>query len=123
MGNVKFVYLYRDGANYKSWNEVVFTNPDRLDLEGIERSLIVAFLTDKLFIADQISVPDKFLFIEDQVTKFDHCYHEFDHVEICEEKPTDSLSRTVTSFLKDVKLASEQGWKAFDILEFEQRPG
>ena len=28
MNNVRFLYLYRDGSNYKKWSDVVFSNPD-----------------------------------------------------------------------------------------------
>jgi len=117
MSNIKFVYLYRDGANYKSWGEVVFTNPDQLTLDEIENRLVDAFLQDKLFIAHQIFIPEKFLFVSGKSTKFDHCYHEFDAAEICEEKPTDNLNRSVTDFLKDVELTSQQDWKEFDVLD------
>jgi hypothetical protein len=117
MSNIKFVYLYRDGANYKSWGDIVFTNPDQLTLDEIEERLDIAFLVDRLFVAHQISVPEKFLFHDGKFTKFDHCYHEFDAVEICEENPTDELNRSITDFLKDVELTSQQGWEAFDILD------
>ena len=117
MSNIKFVYLYRDGANYKSWDDIVFTNPDQLAIEEIEARLDTAFLVDKLFIAHQISIPEKFMFLDGKFTKFDHCYHEFDHVELCKEKPNDSLGRSITDFLKDVELITQQGWKEFDILD------
>jgi len=117
MNNIKFVYLYRDGANYKSWDDVVFANPDQLILEEIEDILISSFLSDKLFIAHQISVPEKFLFLDGEITRFDHCYHEFDSVGYCKEKPTDNLYRSITDFLKYVELISHQGWKEFDVLE------
>lgn len=117
MSNIKFVYLYRDGANYKSWGEVIFVNPDQLTLEEIEDRLVSAFLVDQLFIARQISVPEKFLFLDGKFTKSDHCYHEFDHVEFFEENPTDNLNRSITDFLKDVELIAQQGWKEFDILD------
>jgi len=115
MENIKFNYLYRDGANYKSWGEVIFSNPGRLALSEIESRLIDAFLPDKLFVAHQISIPEKFLFANEKLTKFDHCYHEFDSVEVCQENPTDDLGRSTKDFLKDVELASQHGWKAFDI--------
>lgn len=121
MSSIKFVYLYRDGANYKSWNDVIFENPDKLILNEIEGSLNISFLPDKLFIANQISVPEIFLFLEGSLTRFDHCYHEFDHVEICEERSTDILNRSILNFLKDVRLVGDQGWKAFDIFEYLQR--
>jgi hypothetical protein len=116
MDNVKFNYLYRDGSNYKSWEEVVFTNPDQLTLGEIETRLIDAFLPDKLFIASQVSIPEKFLFANGIFTKFDHCYHEFDSVEICEENPTDDLKRSINDFLKVIEQVSKQGWEEFDIL-------
>ena len=117
MNNIKFNYLYRDGSNYKSWGEVVFSNPELIALSEIEAKLVDAFSPDKLFIASQISIPEKFLFVDGQFTKYDHCYHEFDRVEICEENLTDNSNRSITDFLKDVEMVSKHGWKAFDILE------
>ena len=117
MESVKFSYLYRDGANYKSWGEVVFANPNQLTLGEIEARLIESFLPDKLFMASQISIPEKFLFADGKFTKFDHCYHEFDSVEICEENPTDDLGRSINDFLKVVEEVSRQGWEVFDVLD------
>ena len=87
MSNVKFNYLYRDGANYKSWGEVVFANLENLALDESAKIFVNAFLPDKLFIASQISIPEKFLFLDGRFTKDDHCYHEFDCIEVCEESP------------------------------------
>ena len=117
MNKIKFNYLYRDGSNYKSWGNVVFSNPQQLALSEIEAKLVAAFLPDRLFIASQISIPEKFLFVDGKFTKYDHCYHEFDRVEICEESLADSSNRSITDFLKDVEMASKHSWKAFDILE------
>ncbi len=117
MSNIKFNYLYHDGANYKSWNEVVFENPEQLSLGEVEKRLVAAFLTDRLFVASQISIPEKFLFLDGKFTKYDHCYHEFDCVEICDEDSTDSLGRSISDFLREVELIAKQGWEAFDILE------
>jgi hypothetical protein len=83
----------------------------------VEGKIIRAFLTDKQFIASQILIPEKFLFFNRQFTKDDHCYHEFDCVEICEEEATDLLRRSITDFLLDIKTASKQGWKAFNVLD------
>lgn len=117
MSNIKFNYLYRDGANYKSWGEVIFTNPEELLVNEVEALLLGAFLPDKLFIASQISILEKFLYLNGEFTKDDHCYHEFDSVEVIEGMTTDALERTVVDFLRDVAIASRQGWKAFDILD------
>jgi hypothetical protein len=117
MSNIKFVYLYRDGANYKSWDDIVFTNPDQLAIEEIEDRLNAAFLVDRLFIAYQILIPEKFPYLDGKFTSFDHCYHEFDDDESCKEKPTDKLNRSISDFLNDVELIAQQGWKEFDILD------
>ena len=117
MNSIRFNYLYRDGSNYKSWGEVVFTNPEQLALFEIEARLINAFLPDKLFIAGQISIPEKFLFLSGKFTKYDHCYHEFDCVEVCKEDSTDSAEHSISDFLHAVETAAKQGWEAFDILD------
>lgn len=117
MDSIKFNYLYRDGANYKAWGEVVFNNPEQLPLDQIHRRLIASFLTDKLFIANQISIPDQFLFLNGKFTRFDHCYHEFDSVETCDENGTDSLGRSIANFLLEVESVAKQGWRAFDVLD------
>ena len=117
MNNIRFSYLYRDGSNFKSWGAVIFSNPEKMTANEIEIKLIRDFLPDKQFIARQISIPEKFLFADGKFTKYDHCYHEFDSVEICQENHTDESERSITEFLKEVELASKQGWKAFDILD------
>jgi hypothetical protein len=117
MINIKFNYLYRDGSNYKSWGEVVFANPENLTLDEIDRRLVDAFLPDKLFIASQISIPEKFLFLDGKFSKYDHCYHEFDRVEICQKYSIDSLGRSVTDILREVEFVAKQGWEAFDVLD------
>lgn len=67
---------------------MVIKNPDQLSLEEIETRLIKSFLPDKLFIASQVSIPEKFLFFGGSFTNYDPCYHEFDSVELCWENPT-----------------------------------
>ena len=117
MKNIKFNYLYRDGSNYKSWGEVIFSNPENLTVNEIAERLLDAFLPDKQFIVHQISIPEKFLFIDEKITRDDHCYHEFDCIEVCQEYPTDLLKRSIADFLQEVEISSKQGWKAFDILD------
>jgi hypothetical protein len=117
MNSIRFNYLYRDGGNFKSWGEVIFSNLENLTIYEIETKLLKAFLPDKQFITSQISVPEKFLFKNGNFTKNDHCFHEFDHVESCQDNSTDVLLRSITDFLRDVEMASKHGWKVFDILD------
>jgi len=115
MKNIRFNYLYRDGSNFRSVGEVVFSNPDNLSTNFIENKLVLLFLPDKLFIASQIFIPEVFLFIDGKMTSSDHCYHEFDSIEICKDEETDRRHRSILDFLDDVENASLEGWKAFDI--------
>ncbi len=117
MSNIRFCYLYRDGSNYKSWGEVIFSNSENLSTTNITEKLLHAFLPDKQFIASQISIPEKFLFANGKFTEYDHCYHEFDCVEVCEKTSTDILERSIIDFLQTIEIASKQGWKAFDVLD------
>ncbi len=117
MNNIKFCYLYRDGSNYKSWGEVIFSNQENLATNEIIEKLLHVFFPDKQFVASQIAIPEKFLFMDGDFTEFDHCYHEFDCIGVCEEEPTDKPGRSISDFLQDIETASKQGWKAFDVLD------
>jgi len=112
MHNVRLVYLYRDGSNYKRWSDVTFCNPEGLSLVTIGERLRAAFLPDGLFIAHRIGVPEVFLSDQDCFTHDDHCFHEFDSVEVTAEAPKDR--RTVSEFIREVEGAAREGWKAFD---------
>jgi hypothetical protein len=37
--NIKFTYLYRDAANYKQYNELVFANPNELPIQKIQSAI------------------------------------------------------------------------------------
>jgi hypothetical protein len=114
MSNIKLIYLYRDAGNYKKWAEVVFSNPDRLALEAVTKALSDAFLTDGLFIAHQIRLPEAFLFNEGDATSDDQCFHEFAIAEITLEVPNDSHSRSISQFITEVERQAKRGWAAFD---------
>ncbi|MGC2421273.1 MAG: hypothetical protein WA405_06440 [Candidatus Acidiferrales bacterium] len=114
MENIKFRYLYRDAGNYKNWANVIFRNPDRLVLESVTKALQHTFLEECLFIAHQIRIPEAFLFAKGDATSDDHCFHEFDAVEITLDSPNDRHSRSITQFIADVKKEANRGWMAFD---------
>src|ERR1700693_4901555 len=102
MNNIKFSYLYRDAGNYKKWAYVIFSNPDCLTLEVITKTLQGSFLADGLFIAHQVRLPQAFFSSERGVTEDDHCYHEFDAVEVSSEIPNDRHSRSIAKFITEV---------------------
>lgn len=110
---VKFSYLYRDAGNYKSWGELIFSNPDGLILEEVDRQLRLAFDQEILFIAHQINAPELFLYAKNNLNDDDHCFHEYDSVELAEMADSRLDSRSIKQFLQQVEFASISGWKTF----------
>src|SRR6266849_481800 len=102
MRNVKLHYLYRDGSNYKKWADIVFSGADGLSIASATRVLRDAFLPDGLFIAHQVRVPEVFLAAEDDLTSDDHCFHEFESVEMTSDTADDPCDRTFHQFTAEV---------------------
>ena len=114
MDNIEFTYLYRDGGNYKKWSRIVFSNPEHLNVDSVRDDLMQAFLTDGLFIAKQIRVPDVFLHIGGEFSFDDHCYHEFFGGLETSDAANDVNRRTMKEFLAEVNREAALGWQAFD---------
>ena len=114
MNNIKLIYLYRDAGNYKKWAEVVFSNPNRLALEAVTKTLRDAFLPDGLFIAHQVRLPEAFFSTEGDANSDDHCYHEFAAVEVTLDVPNDSHSRSISQLIAEVEREAKRGWATFD---------
>jgi hypothetical protein len=114
MDNVKFNYRYRDAGNYKKRGSVVFSNPEHLSLGAITKALHEDFLSDGLFIAHQIRIPEVFLAVDGGVTEDDHCFHEFDAVETSSKTPNDTHHRSIREFINEVNREAKTGWQAFD---------
>lgn len=113
MRTIKFNYLYRDGSNYKNFADVTFSDPDNLSVDLLSKGFRAAF-DDNLFIANQVRIREHFAFPDGVVTPDDHCYHEFESVQIAEGVPNDLYQRTIGDFLLEVERAAASGWKAFD---------
>jgi hypothetical protein len=119
MSNVEFSYLYRDGGNYKNFGRIVFSNPDKIACDAIGKAFTEAALEDGLFIADQVRVPEVFLFANGELSFDDHCYHEFDAVRTTEMESTDPHLRTIRQFLSEVIQQGGKGWRVFDPYDSE----
>ena len=114
MRNIKFTYLYRDGGNYKNWDEVVFSNPDGLSPKEVISELRKAFTQDGLFIAHQVRLPEAFPYSDGDPTLDDHCFHEFGSIDPTAEAPNDRVGRSISNFLIEVTREASIGWRAFD---------
>ena len=114
---IKFNYLYRDGGNYKSWGEVIFTNPNHLTLQEIDKCLRLAFDQEIFFIASQVSIPEVFLYGNTSLNEDDHCFHEYDSVELINELLSSFPQKSISQFLEQVKHISKSGWQAFNPID------
>lgn len=117
MSNVRFQYLYRDGSNYKNCADVVFSNPQGLSVASVLTSLQGSLSGDGLFIAHQLRIPEVFLSDKYSLTEDDHCFHQFDGVEMTFDTPTDKCGRTIEEFVSEVATQAKRGWAAFDPYE------
>lgn len=114
MSNLKFSYFYRDAGNYKKYGDVTFSNPDELGAGLVEESLRKHFLDECLFVAEQIRVPECFLYSRGNATSDDHCFHELERIEVTEEGSNDSIYRSAKEFLREVGREASHGWQTFD---------
>ena len=115
--NIEFCYLYRDASNYKEWGSVVFHNPYGFDTCFIDSILKKYFDFGNLFIACQISIPEKFIYIDGEITIDDHCYHEYVEVKETSKESNDKDKRSVHQFMWQVQFMSFKGWDVFDPIE------
>jgi hypothetical protein len=110
--NIQFSYLYRDASNYKQWGHITFTNPQGLDACDLDRRLRFVMI-DSTFMADQVRIPNLFLFDTLPVNQDDHCLHEFDSIVIVDEQPNDRHERSILEFVQEVERVALQGWEGF----------
>lgn len=115
--NIRFKYLYRDGSNFKKWGAVIFSNAKGLPVVAVAESLRKHLSPDGFFIASQANVPEAFLFDDYTLNPDDHCFHEFDSVEVTEDLADDRFGRSIAEFIEEVEQEAQRGWEAFDPLE------
>ena len=96
--NIKLNYLYHDWANYKNYNELVFSNPENIDLEHAENIILQKLLDDTWFYAGSWGLKD--MHFEKWDDEFDHAFHEFESIEYTGEPPTEE--QTFKKFLEKI---------------------
>jgi len=84
--NVRFNYLYRDGANYKQYGHTVFSNNSGLTSEEIENTIKACLIEANWFYADKWHLKDLQLYKWDE--EIDHNWHEYENVELTGEEAT-----------------------------------
>lgn len=84
--NIKFCYLYRDGANYKDYSQIIFSNPNSINLLEIEKLIRKKLIDGKWFYSKEWNVPDIHFKEFGYDLEFDVDWHEFETVEETNEK-------------------------------------
>lgn len=125
--NTRFSYMYRDEDNWKRGGEVIFAGETTPELE----QRLLQSLNEEDFIADQVGVPEVFLWSAEAdydpdhppegedaptegsyvINESDHCWHEYTGCESTEDAPTDP--RTIAEFVASIEAAAKAGWQTF----------
>jgi hypothetical protein len=87
--NIKMTYLYRDGGNYKTWQEVVFTNRSGKTVEQLTDLIKQRLISGRFFAKSLAPVP--FEYPDSHDPELDHAWLEFDSFEEVDEVATVSL--------------------------------
>jgi len=97
--NIAFHYIYRDGANYKNFNRVIFENDLNLSIDHLKDILKSNLISEEYFYADDWKLPDLHFGSWDE--EFDHDFHTFEGVEYVSDKP--NITIKLSEFLKIVQ--------------------
>ncbi|GHU14114.1 hypothetical protein FACS189441_3040 [Betaproteobacteria bacterium] len=101
--NILFKYLYRDAGNFKKFNEIVFDNPNNLDVKDVIDKIQSKLIDATWFYASMARVPDMH-FVEFKYNdELDVAWHEF---EVCEEtceESNDFFLRDIEAFIDELR--------------------
>lgn len=105
--NLQFNYLYRDAGNYKVFGQVIFSNPEGLSLDHIEREIRAALTDQEFFDPAAWDVPR--LEFDEENPELDHGWNEFESVEHTDEEVTTRI--TIQQFLEGVTKVTHVRWQ------------
>ena len=97
--NIKLNYLYRDSGNYKIYGNQIFTNPDSIKIEDIERKIKSALIDGEFF--DPLKWGIEPLKFQDENEDLDHPWNEFNSISLSNEPP--SVDFSITELLEKIK--------------------
>ncbi len=96
--NIRLEYLYRDAGNYKKWGEVIFSNSEKMPIDGLRSKFLTTLIQRMYFSSKELQVPD--LRFDDYLLDLDHDWHEFSDFSETDEPPTDVLERSILQFIQ-----------------------
>lgn len=90
MPNIKFNHRYRDAANYKNHDFIIFENDQSISLKEFEHLIKSKLIDGEYFYADDWKLPELISSFFD--FKIDPTWHEFENVELTDEPTNSTLS-------------------------------
>ncbi|MEJ5298664.1 MAG: hypothetical protein WHZ52_11575 [Armatimonadota bacterium] len=115
--NVCFSYMYRDASNWKAFGEIVVQGDPSLSVEDAEQQIREVCSEGLYFIADQVEVPEIFLWLTTRLYDDDHCWHEFEGLKETDAPVTDPEGRSIVELVRVFQRAKDEGWREFEPAE------
>ncbi|WP_289053373.1 hypothetical protein [Carboxylicivirga marina] len=104
MANIKFEYLYRDEGNYKTYGEVIFSNPKQLSVEYITQRIESNLIEGSWFEPNKWNIPRFSFHQHNPFGIYDLLWYEFDCLSQCHET---SNSNSIDDFLERIISTAE----------------
>lgn len=109
--NVAVQYMYRDFSNFKRYEVVNFSNPERINAAEIWRQInevlesLMWFKEQPIFRPEWVWLPTAFLFSEPGCSrnKDDHDWHEIIEVEETDASPMLSEGSSISEFIEALR--------------------
>ncbi len=80
MSNIKFEYLFRDEGNYKTFADIVFSNPNQLTVKHIKESIETHLIEGCWFDPDAWQIPRFSFHRFNAFGIYDYLWYEFEEV-------------------------------------------
>jgi hypothetical protein len=110
MSNILFDTMYRDGANYKSYDYIVFSNRNELSAEQVKEALCDACFPFEEYVPSFYELPSLAPIDNpymDSGNDYDHCYMELCNIEETNEEPDIDLP-DISDFIEKVKKGTKE---------------
>lgn len=94
--NIFIEYMYRDGANYKQFSEVIISNKKKIPITEIKKKISLYLIGGEYFIPRHWKLPALHYFLWDE--EIDHHFHEL--IEINESLSDSNFDLDIADIIK-----------------------
>jgi hypothetical protein len=100
MNNIAFHYFYRDGANYKNFNTLIFENNINITLVELNKLIKSKLIEEEYFHVTDWNILD--LHFGNWDDEFDHDFHTFDSINFTSEHS--NTTQRLSEFINNIEL-------------------